>query len=156
MRLGSFQSIIIAVLSVFLLLPGQALGTVLCIGADGHIALEIAKNGRCGDLSSVSPSEHITPMSQNTDHCGVCVDVSLSASNSDGQQIFSAQSASLKLDAPHYFNLHRIPSTTLCLTAFISCEHPHSPSHRRAAPLNPRVFAPLERLKGRLSVGVPW
>ena len=100
MRLGSFQSIIIAVLSVFLLLPGQALGTVLCIGADGHIALEIAKNGRCGDPSSVPSREHITPMPQNTDHCGVCVDVSLSASHSDDQQIFSAPSASLKLETP--------------------------------------------------------
>jgi hypothetical protein len=100
MRLGSFQSVIIAVLSVFLLLPGQALGTVLCIGADGHIALEIAKNGRCGDLSSVPSREHITPMPQNTDHCGVCVDVSLSASNSDDQQILSAPSASPKLEAP--------------------------------------------------------
>jgi len=99
-RLRSFQSIIIAVLSVFLLLPGQALGTVLCIGADGHIALEIAKNGRCGNLSSVPSREHITPMPQNTDHCGVCVDVSLSASHSDDQQIFSAPSTSPKLEAP--------------------------------------------------------
>jgi hypothetical protein len=99
-RRRSFQFIIIAVLSVFLLLPGQVMGTVLCIGADGHIALEIAKNGRCGNLSSVPSREHITPMPQNTDHCGVCVDVSLSASNSNDQQIFSAPSASPKLEAP--------------------------------------------------------
>ena len=99
-RLRSFQSIIIVLLSVFLLLPGQVLGTVWCIGADGHIALEVAKNGRCGNLSSVPLREHITQVPQNTDHCGACVDVSLTASNSDDQQIFSAPSTSPKLEAP--------------------------------------------------------
>jgi hypothetical protein len=44
-RLRSLQSIIM-LLSVFLLVPAQAMGTVLCIGADGHIALEVATNGR--------------------------------------------------------------------------------------------------------------
>jgi hypothetical protein len=86
--------------SVFLLVPAQAMGTVLCIGADGHIALEFAKNGRCGNFSSVSPREHITQIPQNIDHCGGCIDVSLSASNSVDQQIFSAPSASPKLQAP--------------------------------------------------------
>jgi len=76
------------------------MGTVLCIGADGHIALEVAKNGRCGNLSSVPSREHITPTPQNTDHCGSCVDVSLSASHSDDQQIFSAPSAAPQLGAP--------------------------------------------------------
>jgi len=99
-RLRSLQSLIIVMLSVFLLLPGQALGTVLCIGADGHIALEVANNGRCGDLSSLQLREHITPIPQTTDHCGACLDVSLSASNSDDQQMFSAPSAPPKLDAP--------------------------------------------------------
>lgn len=99
-HLKSLQSIVIVMLSVFLLMPGQAIGTVLCIGADGHIALEIAKNGRCGHPSSVALREHVTQMPQNTDHCGPCVDVSLSASNSDDQQIFSAPSASPKLEAP--------------------------------------------------------
>jgi hypothetical protein len=96
-RLRSLQSIII-LLSVFLLVPVQAMGTVLCIGADGHIALEVAKNGRCGNFSS--PREHITQLPLSTEHCGGCIDVSLSASNSDDQQIFSMPSASPKLDAP--------------------------------------------------------
>jgi hypothetical protein len=98
-RLRSLQSIIM-LLSVFLLVPAQAMGTVLCIGADGHIALEVATNGRCGNLSSVSPREYITQIPPNTDHCGGCIDVLLSASTSDEQQIFSAPSASTKLDAP--------------------------------------------------------
>jgi len=87
-------------LSVFLLVPVQAMGTVLCIGADGHIALEVATNGRCGDLGSAPSLEHITSVPQNTEHCGSCIDVSLSASNSEDQQVFSAPTASPKLAAP--------------------------------------------------------
>jgi len=99
-RLRSFQSIIIGLLSVFLLLPGQAIGTVLCIGADGHIALEVAKNGRCGNPSSEALREYSTQRPLNTDHCGSCVDVSLSTSHNDDQQIYSALSASPKFEAP--------------------------------------------------------
>jgi hypothetical protein len=99
-RLRSFQSLIIGLLSVFLLLPGQAIGTVLCIEADGHIALEMAKNGRCGNPASEALREHSEQTPLNTDHCGSCVDVSLSASHNDDQQIFSALSASPKLEAP--------------------------------------------------------
>ena len=87
-------------LSVFLLVPVQAMGTVWCIGADGHIALEAGKNGRCGSFSSGSPREYISQLPKNIDHCGGCIDISLSASNSDDQQIFSAPSASPKVEAP--------------------------------------------------------
>jgi len=98
-RFRSPQALIM-LLSVFLLVPVQAMGTVLCIGADGHIALEIANNGRCGDLTSIPSPEHIAPLPQNTEHCGGCLDVTLSASNSDYQQMFSAPRASSKLTAP--------------------------------------------------------
>ena len=98
-RSRSLQTIIM-LFSVFLLVPGQAMGTVLCIGADGHIALEIAKNGRCGNLVSALSPEHISPIPQNTEHCGDCLDVSLSASYSDDLQMFSAPTASTKLVAP--------------------------------------------------------
>ena len=99
-RRRSLQSIAIMLLSVFLLVPVQAMGTVLCIGADGHIALEAGKNGRCGSFSSESPREYITQLPQTIDHCGGCIDVSLSASNSEDQQISSAPSASPKVEAP--------------------------------------------------------
>src|SRR5690349_2348630 len=87
-------------LSVFLLVPVQAMGTVLCIGADGHIAFEVANRGRCGDLVSAPSPEHISQLPQNTEHCGGCLDVSLSASYSDDQPMFSAPTASPKLAAP--------------------------------------------------------
>lgn len=98
-RLRSLQPIIM-LLSVFLLVPVQAMGTVLCIGADGHIAFEVANKGRCGDLASASSPEHISQLPQNTEHCGGCLDVSLSASYRDDQQMFSAPTASTKLAAP--------------------------------------------------------
>ena len=100
-HLKSLQSIIIVLLSVFLLMSGQVIGTVLCIGADGHIAVEVAQNGRCGSLSTpVPPREHITKMLPSTDHCGPCVDVSLSTSNIDDQPLLSAPSSLPKLEAP--------------------------------------------------------
>src|SRR5262245_18536673 len=76
------------------------MGTVLCIGADGHIALEVANKGRCSDLASAPSLEHITPVPQNTEHCGGCLDVSRTASNSDDPQMFSASNASPTLEAP--------------------------------------------------------
>jgi hypothetical protein len=106
-HLKSLQSFIIVLLSVFLLLPGQVMGTVLCIRADGHIALEIAQNGRCGTLSTpVPPHEHhehhkhIAQTLPSTDHCGPCIDVSLSTNNIDDQPLLSAPSSLPKLEAP--------------------------------------------------------
>jgi hypothetical protein len=100
-RLRSFQSIITVLLSVFLLLPGQGMGTVLCIKANGHIALEIAHKGRCATFS-----EHSTQTLPHTDHsdhsdrCGPCIDVSLSASKNDDQPLLSAPSSLPKPEAP--------------------------------------------------------
>jgi hypothetical protein len=94
-RRRSLQSVILVVLSVFLFLPGQVMGTVLCIGADGHIGFEVAKNGRCRNLASSSSREPIMPMIYNSDHCGACIDVSLSAANSGHPQIHPAPSGPL-------------------------------------------------------------
>jgi hypothetical protein len=92
---------IIVLLTAFLLLPGQVTGTVLCIGEDGHIALEIAKNGRCDTLSMPASShEQITKTLPGTDHCGPCVDVSLSAGPLNDQQLLSAPHSLPKGEAP--------------------------------------------------------
>ena len=103
-RLRSFQSLITVLLSVFLLLPGQGMGTVLCIKANGDIALEVAHKGRCATFSEHStqtlpPTDH-TDHSDHTDHCGPCIDVSLSASKNDDQPLLSAPSSLPKLEAP--------------------------------------------------------
>jgi len=95
-----FQTIII-LFSVCLLLPGQVIGTVLCIGEDGHIPLEMAKNGRCGTLSTPELSyEQITKMLSGIDHCGPCVDVALSSGPLDDQQLLAAASPLPKIEAP--------------------------------------------------------
>jgi hypothetical protein len=104
------------------------MGTVLCIGADGHIALEVANNGRCGNFAFASSREHITPVPQNRDHCGACVDVSLSAVNSDDQQIYSAPSTSPKLDVP-----------VLALMAFVIPVYAEPPQRRVVLP--PSLYA---------------
>jgi hypothetical protein len=92
-RVRSFQTIVV-LLSVLLLLPGQVIGTVLCIGKDGHMALEVAKQGRCGTFSTPALShEQITKALPSTDHCGPCVDVSLSADSLDDQQQLATPSS---------------------------------------------------------------
>lgn len=53
---------------------------VLCIGADGHIALEVATDGRCTDTHAFD-SEHVEPTITGTtpeeDHCGSCIDLAI-------------------------------------------------------------------------------
>ena len=59
-RLRSLQPIIM-LLSVFLLVPVQAMGTVLCIGADGHIAFEVANKAAV----AISRPRHLLSTSAN-------------------------------------------------------------------------------------------
>jgi hypothetical protein len=49
---------------------------VLCLGQDGHLALEYSVNGRCG-TSSGAPLEAALHASEHESHCGTCTDVSL-------------------------------------------------------------------------------
>jgi len=44
------RSVLVVLLLACLLLPGKIIGAVLCLGADGHIAVEAAHNGRCSML----------------------------------------------------------------------------------------------------------
>jgi hypothetical protein len=97
----SLQHILIALLSVFLFLPWQVMGAVVCIGADGHIAVEVAQKGRCGLLAqSVPPYEQITTTSPSTDHCGSCVDVPLLTSDTDSRQPLPTFPLWLQLETP--------------------------------------------------------
>ncbi len=98
-----FRSSLTALFLAFgLLIPISSTGLVLCIGADGHIALEPARNSRCTTpmASTSTPAQQITPLPSQLDHCGPCIDVWLSTSKSDEQQMFSAPSAWPKLAAP--------------------------------------------------------
>src|SRR4029453_14888631 len=72
-----------------LLMPLSAAGLVLCIGKDGHIAFEFARNSRCTTpIAPTSPlTQQITPWTSPPDHCGPCVDVPLLTSEDDQQFI---------------------------------------------------------------------
>ena len=53
---------------------------VLCFGADGHVTVEAALNGRCSDFLEVSSqtahqSTLITSRASTMDHCGTCIDI---------------------------------------------------------------------------------
>ena len=56
---------------------------VLCIGQDGHVAIEAANSNYCGDLlASVSQETSLGPteeeLSSNRNNCGSCVDIPIS------------------------------------------------------------------------------
>jgi hypothetical protein len=58
-------------------------GMVLCFGADGHVAFEMAHEGRCQDAADAHGHGPQTIVqiaaSASADCCGNCVDVSLSS-----------------------------------------------------------------------------
>lgn len=62
------------------IIPMQLSNHVLCIGTDGHIALEASANGRCTDAHATH-SAHveitIAEASQEEDHCGSCIDFAI-------------------------------------------------------------------------------
>jgi hypothetical protein len=97
----SRQSVVTVLLLLFFLLQGQAIGVVLCVRADGQMAVEAAQQGRCGShAASVAHREHAVPASSDTDHCGPCIDVTLVTSNTDDWQLMTAPRLLANLDAP--------------------------------------------------------
>lgn len=57
---------------------GSLEGTVLCVGAEGHVEVERSKGSCCGALGAAA-SDTASPSVQSTleDECGTCVDVPL-------------------------------------------------------------------------------
>ena len=74
----SLRSILTPVLLFCMLVaPGAAMGTVVCIGSDGHVQLEAARHGRCRSLT-VPPAAWQSSTGgprAEADHCGACVDL---------------------------------------------------------------------------------
>lgn len=71
----------------FSLLAGGVHGSVLCLGENGHIAIEAAQNGSCNRIlpafSLTDPPYHKLLISGPANqHCGPCVDVDLSTMHS--------------------------------------------------------------------------
>lgn len=72
----------IYLLILLLSLPLVGQGQVLCIGADGHVAVESARNGKCCDGSSpdrISDTLVVSGRSTAGDDCGVCTDIYISS-----------------------------------------------------------------------------
>lgn len=101
---GYRSSLIALLLALCLLMPMGAVGLVLCIGADGHIAFEPARNSRCTTPSAPTstPSQQITPWTSPPDHCGPCVDAPLLTSEADSQQFVPTFPLLLQLEVPGF------------------------------------------------------
>ena len=71
---------LIWLLIYLIIIPMQLSNYVLCIGADGHVALEISTDGRCTDTHAFD-SEHaevtIAGTTTGEDHCGSCIDLAI-------------------------------------------------------------------------------
>ena len=65
------------VFSYLLVLPIGAVGSLLCIGEDGHVAIEYSLDGDCSD--SFSHQQQSEDGISDT-HCGACIDLPLSES----------------------------------------------------------------------------
>ena len=71
---------LICLLIYLTIIPMQLSDYVLCIGADGHVALEVSANGRCTDphaFDSEHPEVTIAGTATEEDHCGSCIDLAI-------------------------------------------------------------------------------
>ena len=71
---------LIWLLIYLILIPMQLSDYVLCIGTDGHVALEVSNNGRCSH-THIFDLEHaegtIAGTTPEEDHCGSCIDLAI-------------------------------------------------------------------------------
>ncbi len=71
---------LIGLLIYLIIIPMQLSNYVLCIGTDGHVALEVSSNGRCTDAHPSDPAHAeltITGTATEEDHCGSCIDLAI-------------------------------------------------------------------------------
>lgn len=91
----------VVLLSCFLVAPVAAMDLVVCFGADGHVTLEPARNGRCG-TSPWSSSAVVSQTKVNlstAEHCGPCVDMPFLIGDAREQPL-SVRIAAAPLDMP--------------------------------------------------------
>ncbi len=90
--IGIFRSFAIPLI---LLLQISLPGVALCIGVDGHTALESYSEGLCNEVNSDSQSQNNSDFSletlnsSNNQHCGSCIDIPISDINSENKLISS-------------------------------------------------------------------
>ena len=62
------------------IIPMQLSSYVLCIGIDGHVELEIGRDGRCADTLDFHETQTeavITTVPVEENHCGSCIDLAI-------------------------------------------------------------------------------
>lgn len=119
----SAASPLIWLLIYLIIIPMQLSNYVLCIGADGHVALEVSTNGRCTDTHAFN-SEHaevmITGTTTEEDHCGSCIDLAIFVPLNTQLYLFPANDGLTHSTVSSFaFVTHqKRPSTILSLTHF--------------------------------------
>lgn len=96
---------LVGVLIFFLIGQGSLSGFVLCLGADGHVAVEAAHEKRCGSPSNVTPREPTPNLSmfeapKTFDHCGPCLDFPVLVDGSTQQYIAPTQNTRSQIKTP--------------------------------------------------------
>ena len=81
------------------IVPAQLSNYVLCIGGDGHVAFEIAADGRCTDTHDIE-AEHAAVMLVETtrgeNHCGSCIDLTVFAPLDTESYLVPVQNVSIQ------------------------------------------------------------
>ncbi|GJM16867.1 MAG: hypothetical protein DHS20C13_21940 [Thermodesulfobacteriota bacterium] len=91
-RIGTFCSLAVPLI---LLLQISLPGVALCIGFDGHTALESYSEGLCNEntlnTAAQSNSDYYLKNlnSSNDQHCGICIDIPISDKNTEYKAVSS-------------------------------------------------------------------
>jgi hypothetical protein len=119
--LGTFRSFAIALI---LLLQISLPGVALCIGFDGHTALESYSEGLCNEVNSKFASQNNSDLflgtlnSSNNQHCGSCIDIPISDINSENKLI-SSNDLTLKINI-HQLAVYQFTSRMFLETSSIN------------------------------------
>ena len=101
-----------------IIIPTQLSNYVLCIGADGHVALEVSANGNCTDTHAFD-SEHAEVIIAGTpteeDHCGSCIDLAIFVPLNTQLYLIPANDGSIHPTVPTFALLTHQKSTSTIL-----------------------------------------
>lgn len=119
-------------LLLFCLFPiGQPLGTVLCFGADGHIALEPVHDRAHGTASLAAQGllyQHVATPRAGAEHAGPCVDLFFASEG--GAQLIAASDTCPKPETPVFVPvLIIVPASTEVPAPSIPPDHSLSSHH---------------------------
>lgn len=90
---------------LFLSGVGSSTGLVMCYGADGHVAIELAGDNDCRDLvQQIDPAQERQHNLVSKQHCGKCTDIPLMFQSSETvpteQATFSLDIKTIYLSTP--------------------------------------------------------